>query len=246
MTIWTSTTSTSTTKTTRTSSVQRPVVAVVAAAGKGTRLGAEVPKAYVPLAGLSLVERSVSAIESSGVADDIIVTVGDGMREIAARELAGHRVRFVDGGAERADSIRNALESISLDDACVIIHDAARALTPASLFTRVASAVLDGADAVIPVLPVADTIKVVSDARVVSTPDRATLRAVQTPQAFDLRTLRAANDAYFSAAQTFVATDDASLMEWHGVAVRTVDGDPLAFKVTTPLDLLLAEAILAR
>ncbi|MEH0147179.1 2-C-methyl-D-erythritol 4-phosphate cytidylyltransferase [Corynebacterium sp. Q4381] len=226
--------------------MQRPVVAVVAAAGKGTRLGAEVPKAYVPLAGSSLVERSVAAIEASGVADDIIVTVGEGMLDVAVRELKGHSVRFVAGGAERADSIRNALESISLADACVIIHDAARALTPPSLFTRVASAVLDGADAVIPVLPVADTIKVVSGGRVVSTPDRASLRAVQTPQAFDLRTLRAANEAFFASPQTFAATDDASLMEWHGVDVHTVDGDPLAFKVTTPLDLRLAEAILAR
>ena len=109
-----------------------------------------------------------------------------------------------------------------------------------------ASAVLDGADAVIPVLPVADTIKVVSGGRVVSTPDRASLRAVQTPQAFDLRTLRAANEAFFASPQTFAATDDASLMEWHGVDVHAVDGDPLAFKVTTPLDLRLAEAILAR
>lgn len=225
--------------------MQRPVVAVVAAAGKGTRLGAEIPKAYVQLQGRSLVQRSVHAIEASGVVDEILVVVGDGMHEVAARELAGHNVRFVDGGAERADSIRNALGSILLNDACVIIHDAARALTPPSLFARVATAVLDGADAVIPVLPVADTIKVVAGDLVVSTPDRASLRAVQTPQAFDLRALRAANDAYFSAPQTFVATDDASLMEWHGADVRTVNGDPLAFKVTTPLDLRLAEAILA-
>lgn len=227
------------------SGVARPVIAVVAAAGKGTRLGADVPKAFVPLAGRSLVERSVSAIEASGVVDEIIVTVGEGMREVAARELAGHRVRFVDGGAERADSIRNALVSIAVDEGCVIVHDAARALTPPSLFERVARAVLDGADAVIPVLPVADTIKVVSaEGLVESTPSRASLRAVQTPQAFDLRALRAANEAYFSSEQTFVATDDASLMEWHGVDVHTVEGDPMAFKVTTPLDLRLAEAVL--
>ena len=77
-----------------------------------------------------------------------------------------------------------------------------------------------------------------------STPDRSTLRAVQTPQGFDLRTLRAANEAYFASPQDFTATDDASLMEWLGVPVRTVEGDPLAFKVTTPVDLLLAGALL--
>ena len=111
------------------------------------------------------------------------------------------------------------------------------------MIARVARAVLEGADAVVPVVPVADTIKVVSGDAVTSTPDRSSLRAVQTPQGFDLRTLRAANEAYFSGAQDFVATDDASLMEWFGVDVRTVQGDPMAFKITTPIDLRLATSI---
>ena len=95
-----------------------------------------------------------------------------------------------------------------------------------------------------PVLPVADTIKEVSaSGAVVATPDRSRLRAVQTPQGFDLRKLRAANEAYFAGSQDFVATDDASLLEWFGAEVVTVQGDPMAFKITTPIDLRLATSI---
>ena len=103
---------------------------------------------------------------------------------------------------------------------------------------------LEGAPAVIPVIPVADTIKQVAGDVVEGTPDRSTLRAVQTPQGFLLSGLRAANEAYFGAEDPgFVATDDASLMEWHGVPVVTVQGDPMAFKVTTPIDMTLARTI---
>ena len=224
--------------------LSRRVVAVIAAAGKGTRLGAPVPKAYVPLRGRSLLERSVTAMETSEVVDAVYVVVSPEMETVASRLLVGHDVRFVHGGAERADSIWAALRAIPLEDACVLIHDAARALTPPGMIARVARAVLAGAEAVVPVIPVADTIKVVDAAGVVvSTPERADLRAVQTPQGFDLRALRAANEAYFNGQQHFTATDDASLMEWYGAKVRTVQGDPMAFKITTPLDLRLATSI---
>lgn len=224
--------------------MSRRVVAIIAAAGKGTRLGASVPKAYVPLRGRSLLERSVAAMETSEVVDAVYVVVSPEMESVASRLLDGHDVRFVHGGAERADSIWAALRAIPLDDACVLIHDAARALTPPGMIARVARAVWEGAEAVVPVIPVADTIKVVDPAgAVVSTPDRSNLRAVQTPQGFDLRALRAANEAYFNGQQTFTATDDASLMEWYGTNVRTVQGDPMAFKITTPLDLRLATSI---
>lgn len=219
------------------------VIAIVAAAGQGTRLGAALPKAYVELRGRSLLERSVSAMAQSGVVDAVYVVVSPEMESLAARLLQGHDVTFVHGGAERANSVWNALQSIPLDDATVLIHDAARALTPPAMIARVAAAVEDGAQAVIPVVPVADTIKVVDNGFVESTPDRARLRAVQTPQGFDLRTLREANKAYFAGAQDFVATDDASLMEWFGIPVATVEGDPLAFKITTPVDFMLAQRI---
>lgn len=224
--------------------MSRRVVAVVAAAGQGTRLGADVPKAYVPLRGRSLLERSVTAMETAEIVDAIYVVVSPAMEPVARRALQGHEVAFVHGGAERADSIFAALKAIPLADACVLVHDAARALTPPGMIARVARAVLDGAPAVVPVLPVADTVKEVSaDGAVVATPDRSRLRAVQTPQGFDLRELRAANEAYFAGEQDFVATDDASLMEWYGAKVATVQGDPMAFKITTPIDLRLATSI---
>lgn len=226
---------------TRTTS--RPVIAVIAAAGKGTRLGAGVPKAFVELRGESLVARSVRAMGEAGV-DRIVVVVSPEMEALAREQLAGFSVSVAHGGAERVDSIWSAIRGISLVDATVVIHDAARALTPPAMIARVVQAVEAGAPAVVPVVPVTDTVKVVEGSAVRSTPDRSRLRAVQTPQGFDLRTLRAANEAYFASPQGFAATDDASLMEWFGVPVRTVDGDPWAFKITTPVDLLLAEALL--
>lgn len=232
--------------------MSRRVVALIAAAGKGTLLGAEIPKAYVPLQGVSLLERSIRAMVDSGSVDEIIVTVSPSMEEFAtellgdAGLLAGQvPVRLVHGGGERADSVWAGLQTIADDDAIVLIHDAARALTPTDMINRVVDAVRGGADAVIPVLPVADTIKRVEGDKVVDTPDRAGLRAVQTPQGFNLAALRAANEAYFATETPgFVATDDASLMEWHGATVTCVDGDVMAFKITTPIDLTLANALL--
>ena len=223
------------------------VIALVAAAGKGTRLGADVPKAYVELRGRTLVERSVQAMVTSGIVDEVIVLVSPAMEDFAARILersaAEIPVRLVHGGGERADSVWAGLQAIPDEDAVVLIHDAARALTPPGMIARVAKRVLDGAVAVVPVVPVADTIKEVEGETVLSTPDRSRLRAVQTPQGFNLAALRRANLDYWEQNPDFIATDDASLMEWHGARVETVQGDTFAFKITTPIDLVLATAV---
>lgn len=227
------------------------VVALIAAAGQGTRLGAAVPKAFVRLRGRTLVERSVAAMLTSAVVDEVVVLVSPDMESYAREVLsraglldAAVPVRLAHGGGERADSVWAGLRTITDDEAVVLIHDAARALTPPGMIARVVRRVLEGAPAVIPVIPVADTIKQVAGDVVEGTPDRSTLRAVQTPQGFLLSGLRAANEAYFGAEDPgFVATDDASLMEWHGVPVVTVQGDPMAFKVTTPIDMTLARTI---
>ena len=231
------------------------VIALIAAAGQGTRLGAEVPKAYVELRGRTLLERSVRALLASGVVDEVIVLVSPDMEPEAARiigriDTAGAKdttnaapIRLVHGGSERADSVWAGLQAIPDDDAVVLIHDAARALTPPAMVRGVAKRVLEGAPAAVPVVPVADTIKEVAADAVVSTPDRSLLRAVQTPQAFRLPALRQANLDYWAEQPEFTATDDASLMEWHGERVATVPGDTLAFKITTPIDLTLAHAL---
>ncbi|ANE04843.1 2-C-methyl-D-erythritol 4-phosphate cytidylyltransferase [Corynebacterium crudilactis] len=234
-----------------------PVIALLAAAGRGTRLGGPIPKAFVTLRERTLVERSLQAMLTSESVDEIIILVSPDM-ENYARELLrkrglldnpeGIRVRLVHGGGERADSVWAGLQAISLDDATpdaiVLIHDSARALTPPGMIARVARKVHDGATAVIPVLPVADTIKRVSGDLVVDTPNRAELRAVQTPQGFLLSELIAANEKYFADPNPgFMPTDDASLMEWYGSDVVCVQGDPMAFKVTTPIDMMLAQRI---
>ena len=229
----------------------RRVTALLAAAGKGSRLGAPIPKAFVSLRGMSLVERSIRGMVTSGVVDQIIVLVSPDMEDYA-RELFAKRgvfelgvdTRLVHGGGERADSVWAGLQAIEEDDGIVLIHDSARALTPPGLIARVAQSVLAGNAAVIPVLPVADTIKRVAEGAVVDTPPRDTLRAVQTPQGFDLRTLRAANQEFFAQSHpSFTPTDDASLMEWYGQRVLCVPGDPMAFKVTTPMDMVMAQHI---
>ena len=155
------------------------------------------------------------------------------------RLLAG-RARVVTGGAERHDTVRLALGEIG-DPEFVVVHDAARPLTPADQIRRVVAALREGLQAVVPVLPVVDTIKAVdANGVVLGTPERSGLRAVQTPQGFSTELLRRA----YQRAGSVAVTDDASLVEHLGTPVHTVAGDPLAFKVTTPLDLRLARAVL--
>jgi 2-C-methyl-D-erythritol 4-phosphate cytidylyltransferase len=146
------------------------------------------------------------------------------------------------GGAARPDSVRTALDVVPVDGIdCILVHDAARAFVPVDVIERVVAAVRAGAQAVIPVVPVTDTIKrVAPTGEVLDTPDRSTLVAVQTPQGFEPGVLRRAN-----AAGVVGATDDAMLCERLGITVMTVEGSPDAFKVTRPQDLLLAEALLA-
>lgn len=220
------------------------VIAIIAAAGQGTRLGADLPKAYVELAGRTLMERSVRAMIDAGV-DHIIVVIMPAMEETACRILADYPdVQLVHGAGERVDSVWRGIQAIpTTDDAVVLIHDSARALTPPDMIRRVAQAVTGDVRAAIPVLLVADTIKRVTNNVVVDTPARADLRIVQTPQAFRLGTLREANQTYFRD-PSFVVTDDASLVEHLNIPVHCVPGDPLALKITTPIDLTLAAALL--
>lgn len=157
---------------------------------------------------------------------------------------AGADALVVPGGPSRTQSVRLALHAAMADvpDATVVlVHDAARAFTPAGLVRSVVERVNSGSPAVIPVLPVADTIKRVDAHGVVAaTPDRADLRIVQTPQGFRLDVLRRAYDAYPDDA----TTDDAGLVERLGVGIDTVPGDPHAMKITTRFDLAVAEAVL--
>ena len=204
-------------------------------------MGAGTAKAFVTLGGRTLLELAVDGLRASGVVDRVVVAAPPD-RTDETEALLGDRATVVPGGAERLDSVRLALAAVG-DSDFVVVHDAARPLTPADQIRRVVDALQAGQRAVIPVLPLVDTVKAVdANGDVLGTPERAGLRAVQTPQGFETALLRRAYDA----AGARSATDDSSLVENLGVPVHTVAGDPLAFKITTPLDLRLATAVLGR
>jgi len=206
------------------------------------RLAAGVPKAFYPLEGQTLVERAVDGLLQSTVVDTVVVAVPTNLIDDAKRIL-GARATVVAGGPNRTESVNLALAAVSDEADFVLVHDAARALTPPAMIARVVDALRAGHAAVVPALPLSDTIKAVdANGAVLGTPERAGLRAVQTPQGFTTELLRRAYQRVGAAS----FTDDASLVEHVGGQVQVVDGDPLAFKITTQLDLLLAQAIVRR
>jgi 2-C-methyl-D-erythritol 4-phosphate cytidylyltransferase len=223
------------------------VVAVVPAAGSGERLAAGIPKAFYQLDGHTLVERAVQGLLDSGAVDTVVVAVPPDLTD-EAKLILGDKATIVAGGADRTESVSLALSALSAATVpeFVLVHDAARALTPPELIVRVVDALRAGHGAVVPALPLHDTIKAVdANGVVLGTPERAGLRAVQTPQGFATDLLMRAYRAYQDAG-TADFTDDASLVEHLGAQVQVVDGDPLAFKITTQLDLLLAQSIVRR
>lgn len=178
----------------------------------------------------------------------VVVAPPDGAAEVRAlldaHELPGSTdITVVPGGATRQESVSLGLAALPEDVDVVLVHDAARPLVPVETVEGVVEAVRAGAPAVVPGLPLADTVKSVDpDTGVVTgTPQRSLLRAVQTPQGFDRATLAKAH-----ATVTGEVTDDAGMVEQLGVPVVVVPGHEEAFKVTRPLDLVLAEAVLAR
>jgi len=213
---------------------------VVVAAGEGTRLGAGRPKAFVELAGTTLLEHAVSRVLDAGVAH--VVAVVPASEVARGQQLLAGRAVVVAGGAQRQRSVALGVAALPVEVEVVLVHDAARCLAPPSLVAAVAEAVLGGRRAVVPGLSVADTIKQVdADDVVVGTVERASLRAVQTPQGFTRDLLDRAH-----AAADAGATDDALLVELLGETVHVVPVDPLAHKITTAADLAMSELVLAR
>jgi 2-C-methyl-D-erythritol 4-phosphate cytidylyltransferase len=254
--------------------VTRSVVrtaAVLTAAGSGSRLGLPVPKALASLDGTALVGHAARRLVASGVVDVVVVTVPDGHLDDvrAAVEAALDdssvprvQVRCTLGGPSRQASVAAALALLPPDVDVVLVHDAARALAPPSLVASVVAAVRSGHGAVVPALPVTDTITEVAPAggaggagaagaagrveAVVGTPDRSRLRVVQTPQGFDRALLDRAHAAASGRAgdESLAATDDSSLVALLGEPVVAVPGHELAMKVTTPRDLAVAAMLL--
>ena len=202
---------------------------IIPAGGSGERLGAKVPKALVQLAGRTLIEHAVSNM--SAIADEIIVAAPKGL-EKTFQELLGSEVLVVTGGITRTESVKAGLKVLSKDAKFVLVHDAARPLASTDLARRIIKELQSGADAVIPGLKVADTIKRVNiDGFVTKTPNRAKLRAIQTPQGFTHATLITAHKLNAE------ATDDAALVEELDIPVKVIFGEDRAMKITTPDDL---------
>ncbi|MFC5137649.1 2-C-methyl-D-erythritol 4-phosphate cytidylyltransferase [Actinomycetospora rhizophila] len=222
------------------------VAAIVPAAGRGERLGLGRPKALAVVGGLALVARAVDGLVAGGV-DAVVVAAPPGGEDAMRAALGSRRAVVVTGADDRVGSVGAALDVLPGDADVVLVHDAARCLCPPEVVRAVIDAVRAGHLAVVPTTPVADTLKRTGEAGVVTaTVDRSGLAAVQTPQGFAPATLRAAHErarTLRAAGGPVAATDDAGLAEDLGVTVVTVPGDPRAFKVTTPLDLAMAEAL---
>lgn len=212
------------------------VAVIIPAGGSGERLGAKIPKALVQLGGKTLIEHAVANM--SPIANQIIVAAPEGF-ESEFQTLLGSEVMVVTGGATRTMSVKIALEEVDTENEFVLVHDAARPLASTDLALRIIDSLRAGERAVIPGLTISDTIKRIDDDNYVTkTPTRSKLRAVQTPQGFTRKLLIKAH----SSADDF--TDDARLVEDRGVAVKVINGEERALKITTLLDLVSAEQIL--
>lgn len=223
--------------------MNEPVVALVVAAGSGSRLGGEVPKALVEVGGKPLVRWSVEALAAGGCERAVVVVAAPLVDAFAA--VLAHSpvpVQIVVGGARRQDSVANGLDAAG-EHGIVLVHDAARPFVPVDVVRGVRDAVAAGQVCVIPVVPVVDTIRRRTTGEASETVDRSSLVAVQTPQGFDLATLR---EAHAEAAQRGLeVTDDAAVCEALGHHVCLVPGSRDATKVTEPFDILVANAIAA-
>jgi 2-C-methyl-D-erythritol 4-phosphate cytidylyltransferase len=224
-------------------------IAIIPAGGAGKRMGGDVPKQYLSLAGIPVLVRTLRVFQSSPLIDEILLVVPEGDISDVRRDLVRrYRIAKVSlvlhGGRERQDSVRNALAHLRNEDERIIIHDGVRPFVTAELIERaIAGAKEFGAVTV--GVPIRDTVKAVdAEGRVVKTVSREGLWLTQTPQAFRREVILA---AYTRAeADRFYGTDDASLVERTGIPVRMISGDRDNIKVTMPEDLVRGEMILRR
>jgi 2-C-methyl-D-erythritol 4-phosphate cytidylyltransferase len=224
--------------------VRSGVAAVVPAAGSGSRLvspDAVDPKAFRRLNGRQILQLSLRALEP--FVDQVVVAVPPAYVDaVGSGRPNPVPLTVVAGGSTRQQSVRNALSVVDPAIEYVLVHDAARPLVPMDVFTRVIDALHGGAEAVVPVVPVVDSLRQLQSGGDNSAFDRSSMRAVQTPQGFR----RSVLDEAHRGVDDFDAADDAILVEGLGVPMSLVAGSDLAFKITRPLDLILAEALLTR
>lgn len=220
------------------------VAALVLAAGKGVRLGADAPKAFVSVVGKTLLERSLDTLIAVPRIDRVVpvvpaVGLAPGLRLAPHPKLADP----VPGGARRQDSVAAGLAALPEDVEWVAVHDAARCLVSREDVEAVLRVAMQ-TDAAILARPSPDTVKLVADGVISSTPERVACWVAQTPQVFRVRLLR--EGLAKAEAEGFTASDDAQLVERLGVAVRVVEGSAFNLKITHPIDLVIAEALVER
>jgi 2-C-methyl-D-erythritol 4-phosphate cytidylyltransferase len=217
-------------------------VVILLGAGAGRRLGAEEPKAFLPIGGRAILAVAAAGAGACPAVASLVVAVPPGWEDRARDALDGIDVTatVVTGGDSREASVRTALGHVRHDVPVVVVHDAARPFASPDLFTRVVAAIGGGGgDAVIPVVPVTDTVIRVRAGIVAGTEPRDELSLAQTPQAFRAESLRAAHAR--AEASGFNFTDDATMLHWAGFEVRTVPGDASNAKITTLADLAEAD-----
>jgi len=217
------------------------VWAILAAAGRGDRLGLDRPKAFAPLNDRPLIAESLERLDASEWIEGIVVAAPPEWEEpciLVAEEVAAGKVaETVTGGESRSESVRAALAEVPEEAAVIVVHDAARPLVTDEMIERVLTGLEDGWDGAVPGIPLADTVKRVDGEAVTETLDRTGLVAVQTPQAFVAPSLR---DAFSTLQQSVAKSPDcAALVEARGGRVRVVPGDRRLVKVTEPADLEL-------
>jgi 2-C-methyl-D-erythritol 4-phosphate cytidylyltransferase len=223
---------------------KKHVAAIIVAAGKGTRMGSEMPKQFMTIAGKTILDTTLYKFEKSNDVDDIILVINKDDMEFIKCEIAPFYDKIthvVPGGKTRTESVYQGLKKVRNNCDIVLIHDGVRPFVSYNLISScIENALIH--KACIPVIDVADTIKEVSqDGMVVKTFDRKKLKAVQTPQAFDYNVIR---ECYENAmTEDALFTDDASIAEYYGYKVKTIEGLSKNIKITTPLDLRMAEII---
>jgi 2-C-methyl-D-erythritol 4-phosphate cytidylyltransferase len=223
------------------------VVAIIPAAGVGRRMGSAVEKQFLQLRGVPVLAHTLKVFDQSPEVDGIVLVVAARQRqtletEVLSRHPCEKLLGIIDGGPERQDSVANGLQAIPPECELVVVHDGVRPLVSLNLLTAVIK-VARRHDAAIAAIPAGDTVKQAEDQKVIATLERETIWLAQTPQAFHVNLLRRAYER--AAIDRVVVTDDAALVERIGVTVHLVRSSSENIKVTTPSDLMVAEAILA-
>lgn len=231
------------------------VAAVVPVVGRGERLGPALPKALQEIGGVPMLAHCAGTVAAARLVDLVVVAAPASCGAVVRRLLADHEmtaeVNLLPGRCSRQESVRLAVAALPADVDVVLVHDATRPLVPVELVDAVAAAVLAGADAVVPALPVVETIKEVDGSSVVRrTVDRSRLRAVQAPQGFRRAVLERAHAAAvgggaIEGGAIDVETDDAALVARLGVPVRVIPGAAEAFRVARAADVVVAEALVS-